>query len=79
MLHDLSYAPGSHGACVEILQQELNEAYGAGLATDGYFGQNTLNWVRRFQSDFHCAGGVDGIAGRNTFSCLNWATGHYQV
>ncbi|MEX3101359.1 MULTISPECIES: peptidoglycan-binding protein [unclassified Streptomyces] len=77
--HNLSYAPGSHDACVEILQQELNELYHAGLATDGYFGQNTLTWVRNFQGDFGCAGGVDGIAGHNTFSCLNWATGHYQV
>ncbi|GAQ57660.1 peptidoglycan-binding domain-containing protein [Streptomyces acidiscabies] len=77
--HNLSYAPGNHDACVEILQQELNEAYNAGLATDGYFGQNTLKYVRKFQGEFHCAGGVDGIVGHNTFSCLNWATGHYEV
>ncbi|MDQ0934681.1 peptidoglycan-binding domain-containing protein [Streptomyces turgidiscabies] len=77
--HNLSYSPGNHDGCVVILQQELNEAYGAGLATDGYFGQNTLKWVRTFQGDFHCAGGVDGIAGANTFSCLNWVTDHYQA
>ncbi|MFF3405001.1 peptidoglycan-binding protein [Streptomyces sp. NPDC002742] len=77
--HNLSYSPGNQDGCVIILQQELNQAYGAGLATDGYFGQNTLNWVRRFQGDFHCAGGVDGIVGHNTFSCLDWVTGNYQA
>jgi len=77
--HNLPCAPGSHDACVEILQQELNEAYNAGLATDGCFGRNALKRVRNFQEDFGCAGGVDGIAGHDTVSCLNWVAGHYQV
>ena len=76
--HNLSYAPNYQDGCVAILQWQLNEAYGAGLATDGYFGQQTLNWVNRFQGDFHCAGGVDGVVGHNTFSCLDWVTGNYQ-
>ncbi|WP_327280623.1 MULTISPECIES: peptidoglycan-binding domain-containing protein [unclassified Streptomyces] len=70
--HNLSYAPGRYDGCVVMLQQQLNQAYGAGLATDGYFGQQTLNWVWRFQGDFHCAGGVDGVVGHNTYSCLEW-------
>lgn len=77
--HNLSYSPSNHDGCVVILQQELNQAYGAGLATDGYFGRKTLDWVNRFQGDFHCAGGVDGIVGANTFSCLNWVTDNYQA
>ncbi|WP_405879311.1 peptidoglycan-binding protein [Streptomyces sp. NBC_01136] len=76
--HNLSYDPSNEDDCVIVLQQELNQAYGAGLATDGYFGRQTLNWVNRFQGDFHCAGGVDGIVGPNTFSCLDWATGNHQ-
>ena len=76
--HNLSYSPNYQDGCVVILQQLLNQAYGAGLATDGYFGRQTEKWVNTFQGDFHCAGGVDGIAGANTFSCLDWVTDNYQ-
>ncbi|RAG84295.1 hypothetical protein DN069_17545 [Streptacidiphilus pinicola] len=72
--HNLSYAPNYQDGCVVILQQELNQELGAGLATDGYFGQNTLYWVNKFQSALNCAGGIDGVAGPNTMSCLAWAT-----
>lgn len=76
---DLSYSPNFEDGCVVILQQLLNEAYvDANLADDGYFGRRTLEWVRVFQGDFGCAGRVDGIVGKNTFSCLGWVTGNFQ-
>ncbi|GHI06019.1 hypothetical protein AQI88_28155 [Streptomyces cellostaticus] len=42
------------------------------------FGRQTLNRVNRFQGDFHCAGGVDGVVGANTFSCPDWVTDNRQ-
>ncbi|SEC36577.1 Putative peptidoglycan binding domain-containing protein [Streptomyces sp. 3213] len=74
---------GSTGICVKHLQADLNALYGAGLSVDGDFGPQTLSWVKHFQSDNSsaylpvwgmtpktCAGGVDGLVGPNTASCI---------
>ena len=65
---------GSTGPCVVLLQQELNFADKAGLQTDGQFGSLTQKAVETFQgSEPGCTGGVDGIAGKYTMSCLDVA------
>jgi peptidoglycan hydrolase-like protein with peptidoglycan-binding domain len=73
----LSY--GSTGGCVGYLQQQINawdgssHALPAPLAVDGMFGPHTLNAVKAFQrSNAYCAGPVDGLAGPNTMSCLEF-------
>jgi peptidoglycan DL-endopeptidase CwlO len=64
-------AEGSSGPCVTLLQEDLNFVLNAGLAQDGIFGSHTLSAVKTFQSEQRsCTGGVDGIAGPLTMSCL---------
>ncbi|HEV2373214.1 MAG TPA: peptidoglycan-binding protein [Streptosporangiaceae bacterium] len=66
---NLSY--GSSGPCVKILQQDLNFVINARLRVDGQFGPKTLTAVETFQGkELACTGGVDGIAGHHTMSCL---------
>jgi hypothetical protein len=66
---EMSY--GSTGPCVVILQQDLNFVDNAGLKVDGKFGTATQGAVETFQgSEPGCTGGVDGIAGKYTMSCL---------
>ena len=62
---------GSTGPCVVLLQQDLNFVIKAGLKVDGKFGSNTQGAVETFQGQKPgCTGGVDGIAGKYTMSCL---------
>ena len=62
---------GSTGPCVVLLQQDLNFVIKAGLKVDGKFGSNTQGAVETFQGKKPgCTGGVDGIAGKYTMSCL---------
>jgi peptidoglycan hydrolase-like protein with peptidoglycan-binding domain len=64
-------AEGSTGTCVVYLQQDLNDVDQANLAVDGNFGPKTLTAVENFQAQNRpCTGGVDGVAGPRTMSCL---------
>jgi peptidoglycan hydrolase-like protein with peptidoglycan-binding domain len=70
--------------CVENLQWNIDSLYGTPfganptpLALDGDFGSQTKAWVQRFQAGYSCSGGVDGIAGPNTNSCLAHQLGDY--
>jgi hypothetical protein len=66
---ELSY--GSTGPCVVILQTELDQVNNAGLKVDGDFGPLTQRAVENYQGENKpCTGGVDGIAGPLTMSCL---------
>lgn len=75
--HNLAY--GDNGDyCVKLLQRGINEYYGSStLAVDGNFGPATETWVKKFQNDSPCSQGVDGQAGPNTNSCLEYLTGAY--
>jgi hypothetical protein len=44
---------------------------------DGNFGPATESWVKKFQTDSPCSQGIDGQAGPNTNSCLEYLTGAY--
>ncbi len=67
---------GSAGPCVVMLQQDLNFEIGAKLQQDGIFGPATLAAVRSYQQkNLACTGGVDGIAGHYTMSCLVASSG----
>ncbi|HEV2372099.1 MAG TPA: peptidoglycan-binding domain-containing protein [Streptosporangiaceae bacterium] len=71
-----SLAEGSTGDCVVILQQALNGVDHANLVPDGDFGPKTLTAVENYQAQHRgCTGGVDGIAGPYTMSCLIGGTG----
>ncbi|QMU77397.1 peptidoglycan-binding protein [Streptacidiphilus sp. PB12-B1b] len=80
--HNLSY--GDNGDyCVRLLQRGIDEIFGdpsegSPLTVDGNFGPQTEQWVKTFQSDFGCSQGVDGQAGPNTNSCLQFYTGTYD-
>ncbi|AVZ70978.1 hypothetical protein SLUN_00565 [Streptomyces lunaelactis] len=72
--YDLRY--GMNDYCVAGLQRQINRRYGNPLTVDGIYGPRTRDWVKRIQRDFSwCAGGVDGVAGRNTISCFEHVTG----
>jgi peptidoglycan hydrolase-like protein with peptidoglycan-binding domain len=59
------------GPCVVMLQEDLNFVIKAGLKQDGIFGPKTLAAVKTYQGMYSgCTGGVDGIAGHYTMSCL---------
>lgn len=58
---------GADNNFVFLLQFILNQ-YGANLAVDGIFGQNTENAVKEFQQNNGLA--VDGIVGPNTWGTL---------
>jgi peptidoglycan hydrolase-like protein with peptidoglycan-binding domain len=69
--------------CVALLQRGIDEIFGnpatgTPLSIDGNFGPETFQWVKNFQSDFGCSQGVDGQAGPNTNSCLQFYTGTYN-
>lgn len=69
--------------CVKLLQRGIDDLYGDAsegvpLTVDGNFGPQTYSWVRTFQSDYPCSQGVDGQAGPNTNSCLQYRTGTYD-
>ena len=70
--NDLSY--GSRGDEVKKLQQSLvNAGYDVGSAgADGIFGDDTLNAVKKYQTDKGLD--VDGIAGNNTLTSLYGAS-----
>ena len=59
---------GSTGDNVKYLQSKLNDFYGPILNTDGIFGYETEDWVRRFQEV--CAITVDGGVRKQTWSFL---------
>lgn len=62
---------GSRGDNVKELQKTLNKlGYNCGTA-DGIAGNNTINAIKRFQSDYNLT--VDGIAGQATYSMINQA------
>ncbi len=62
---------GSTGACVVMLQQDLNFVDNAKLAVDGDFGPKTFAAVETYQRlNLACTRSVDGIAGHYTMSCL---------
>ena len=59
---------GSRGSDVELLQLALRRGGFYNGAIDGIFGGETLNAVRRFQSDFALT--ADGIVGKRTWAAL---------
>ncbi|NTW42612.1 MAG: peptidoglycan-binding protein [Cellulomonadaceae bacterium] len=61
---------GSSGSCVWLLQVNLNQLFGAGLAADSSYGPATTTAVRNFQKRYGL--GVDGIVGPKTWSQLEW-------
>ncbi|MEA1961255.1 MAG: peptidoglycan-binding protein [Bacillota bacterium] len=68
----------SSGTDVEILQYLLNHLPIIGapsLVTDGFFGPNTEEAVRKFQEYFGLA--VDGVVGKNTFLYFGQQTSVY--
>ncbi|MFJ9899951.1 peptidoglycan-binding protein [Streptomyces sp. NPDC091280] len=75
--HNLAY--GDYGDyCVKLLQKGINEYYGGTpLSVDGNFGPQTEAWVKKFQTDSPCSQNVDGQAGPNTNSCLEYLVGAY--
>ncbi|MEY9841034.1 peptidoglycan-binding protein [Streptacidiphilus sp. EB103A] len=75
--HNLAY--GDNGDyCVKLLQRGINAYYGSStLTVDGNFGPNTEAWVKKFQTDSPCSQGIDGQAGPNTNSCLEYLTAAY--
>ncbi|MER5966894.1 peptidoglycan-binding domain-containing protein [Streptomyces sp. NPDC002057] len=65
----------NYDACVPNVQSRINQIYGNVLTVDGYYGSQTRAWVKRFQNDYSwCSFGVDGVVGRNTHTCLGYAT-----
>lgn len=60
---------GSTGASVSEAQQFVNQAIGAGLATDGQFGSLTDGAVRAFQADRGLE--VDGVVGPQTWDAFD--------
>ncbi|MEU2236508.1 peptidoglycan-binding domain-containing protein [Streptomyces vietnamensis] len=73
--HNLGYNT-NYDPCVPDVQSRINQIYGNVLTVDGYYGAQTQSWVRKFQSDYSwCSFGVDGVVGRNTHTCLGYATG----
>jgi peptidoglycan hydrolase-like protein with peptidoglycan-binding domain len=54
---------------VKYLQQQLNLFYHSYISVDGYFGDITEEYVKKFQTD--CGLTVDGIVGSQTWSYLD--------
>ncbi len=54
---------------VKYLQQQLNLFYHSYISVDGYFGDITTEYVKKFQTD--CCLTVDGIVGSQTWSYLD--------
>jgi peptidoglycan hydrolase-like protein with peptidoglycan-binding domain len=65
----VGYGYANNRSAVERLQMLLNH-YGAGLVTDGLFGDKTHNAIRNYQSNHGDCYGVDGVAGLNTWVSL---------
>lgn len=62
---------GSIGSDVRTLQEKLKQL-GYTLEVDGYFGQQTDQIIRKFQTDRQLA--VDGVVGMNTWKAIIAAT-----
>lgn len=54
---------------VKYLQQQLNLFYHSYISVDGYFGDITEEYVKKFQTD--CGLKVDGVVGAQTWSYLD--------
>jgi peptidoglycan hydrolase-like protein with peptidoglycan-binding domain len=54
---------------VKYLQQQLNLFYHSSISVDGYFGDITEEYVKKFQTD--CCLTVDGIVGSQTWRYLD--------
>ena len=54
---------------VKYLQQQLNLFYHSYISVDGYFGDITTEYVKKFQTD--CRLTVDGVVGSQTWSYLD--------
>ena len=54
---------------VKYLQQQLNLFYHSSISVDGYFGDITEEYVKKFQTD--CCLTVDGIVGEQTWSYID--------
>jgi peptidoglycan hydrolase-like protein with peptidoglycan-binding domain len=64
--------PGSYNNDVnqvKYLQQQLNLFYHSSISVDGYFGDITEEYVKKFQTD--CCLTVDGIVGSQTWRYLD--------
>jgi peptidoglycan hydrolase-like protein with peptidoglycan-binding domain len=57
---------------VKYLQQQLNLFYHSYISVDGYFGDITEEYVKKFQTD--CCLTVDGIVGSQTWSYIDAIT-----
>lgn len=64
---------GNKGSEVRKLQQNLNDAIGAGLSVDGDFGTKTFEAVKLFQSKYGLV--VDGIYGKNSYNKMKEVLG----
>ena len=60
---------GSNNSDVKYLQQQLNLFYHSSISIDGYFGDITEEYVKKFQ--MNCCLKVDGIVGSQTWSYLD--------
>lgn len=60
---------GSDNNEVKDLQSQLNLFYHSSISVDGYFGDITQEYVKKFQED--CCLKVDGLVGSQTWSYLN--------
>ena len=60
---------GSNNSDVKYLQQQLNLFYHSYISVDGYFGNITEEYVKKFQAD--CCLRVDGIVWPQTWSYLD--------
>ena len=65
---------GDTGVEVKTLQESLNLFFGTLLKIDGVFGDKTEEFVKKFQ--FACNITVDGIAGQETWLCLDQIKSH---
>jgi peptidoglycan hydrolase-like protein with peptidoglycan-binding domain len=57
---------------VKYLQQQLNLFYHSYMSVDGYFGDITEEYVKKFQTD--CCLTIDGIVGSQTWSYIDTIT-----
>ncbi|MEG4007259.1 peptidoglycan-binding protein [Microcoleus sp. Pol11C1] len=60
---------GSNNSDVKYLQEQLNLFYHSSISVDGYFGDITEEYVKKFQAD--CCLKVDGIVASPTWSYLD--------
>ncbi|MDJ0798714.1 MAG: peptidoglycan-binding protein [Calothrix sp. MO_167.B12] len=65
---------GDTGVEVKTLEESLNLFFGSVLKVDSVFGNRTEEFVKKFQSA--CNITVDGIAGQETWLCLDQIKSH---